>query len=200
MPPPIAHLPPSAFHNAGKGKMVRKQTDLKIGVGLGNIYLLKIYLNPDDVQRRDADTTILLHRNLEWNHHSPLTRILIDLSPPHPRSLKEPTENKKKNSKIDTRQVHRCSPYRDDSCEADLSPPRKSRKDLPVSRSDLSPPRRNRNDFPVPSDLSPPRKSRNDLPVSSDLSPPRKIRKESASMTKRRKIGLVTGRNVKEEI
>ncbi|KAM7489323.1 hypothetical protein LguiB_026807 [Lonicera macranthoides] len=122
-----------------------------------------------------------------------------DLSPPRRRSLKEPAENKKKNSNIDTRQAHRSSSYRDDSREADLSPPRKSRNDLPVS-SDFSPPRRSRNDFPVPSDLSPPRKSRKDLPVSSDLSPPRKIRKESASMTERTKTGLVTGRDVKEEI
>ncbi|KAM7530940.1 hypothetical protein LguiB_034350 [Lonicera macranthoides] len=145
---------------------------LVLSVGLVMIHLqqnlvaqnLQIRLNPDR-QRRRHHYTPSPEPGMEPSQ--PLTRILIDLSPPHPRSLKEPTENKKKNSKIDTRQVHRCSPYRDDSCEADLSPPRKSR---------------------------------NDLPVSSDLSPPRKIRKESASMTERRKIGLVTGRNVKEEI
>ncbi|KAI3719010.1 hypothetical protein L6452_19897 [Arctium lappa] len=102
--------------------------------------------------------------------------------------------------------------------DPDLSPPRKGRPQELVN-SDLSPPRRghhkssnqNRPRTSVVEDLSPPRKKRearhqtlddrHRQSVSvSDLSPPRKPVKESGSLTELPKTGLVSGKDIKEEI
>ncbi|CAL5359663.1 unnamed protein product [Camellia sinensis] len=89
--------------------------------------------------------------------------------------------------------VRRSSLYQDDSHASpgtDLSPPRKSRMGRPGS-SDL---------FPRQSTLR-----SNDIDVSrvssvSDLSPPRNTRKEPSSLKERPKTGLVSGKDIKEEI
>ncbi|KAF5477707.1 hypothetical protein F2P56_004324 [Juglans regia] len=95
----------------------------------------------------------------------------------------------------------------------DISPPRRSRRgssyqdDFQASPGpDLSPQRKTREGFRIPGvpDLSPPRKRSTETNASraslvQDLSPPRKSRKEAA-MNEQRKTGLLTGKEISEEI
>ncbi|KAL3511674.1 hypothetical protein ACH5RR_024391 [Cinchona calisaya] len=105
------------------------------------------------------------------------------------------------------------------TAEADLLPPRRrTARDSPslepssnpiAPHYDLSPPRRVRRNYlhasPAP-DLSPQRKGRkdgNDTASASsllDLSPPRKVEKKSPTPRERPKTGLVTGKEIKQEI
>lgn len=128
-----------------------------------------------------------------------------DMSPPRKRRARFDTPSPDRNSDPDL------SPPRKgrtrELANSDLSPPRKGRPGDLVN-SDLSPPRRgslkssnqNRPRSSVVEDLSPPRKrreARHQQSVSaSDLSPPRKPTKEP----ERPKTGLVTGKDIKEEI
>ncbi|KAG7955705.1 hypothetical protein I3843_11G086500 [Carya illinoinensis] len=95
----------------------------------------------------------------------------------------------------------------------DISPPRRNRHgssyqdDFQASPgSDISPPRKTRDGFRIPGlpDLSPPRKRSTETNAShaslhQDLSPPRKSRKEAA-VNEPRKTGLLTGKEISEEI
>lgn len=139
-----------------------------------------------------------------------------DMSPPRKRRARndtpspEPTilrSNKPKDDDMSPPRKRRArfdTPSPEPNSDPDLSPPRKGRT-LDSMNSDLSPPRRgphrstnnNRSHGTVVEDLSPPRKKREDRHQrSSDLSPPRKPMKES----ERPKTGLVSGKDVKEEI
>lgn len=115
------------------------------------------------------------------------------MSPPRKRRNRNDTPSPEPNRNR-SRHHHSSSP----EPESDLSPPRKGRPREPVD-SDISPPRRGRNR--PREDLSPPRKKREDrhrsvAVLGSDLSPPRKPVKES----ERPKTGLVSGKDIKEEI
>ncbi|PWA89241.1 hypothetical protein CTI12_AA111940 [Artemisia annua] len=139
-----------------------------------------------------------------------------DMSPPRKQRARndtpspEPTilrSNKPKDDDMSPPRKRRArfdTPSPEPNSDPDLSPPRKGRA-LDSMNSDLSPPRRgphrstnnNRSRGTVVEDLSPPRKKREDRHQrSSDLSPPRKPMKES----ERPKTGLVSGKDVKEEI
>ncbi|KAL5551228.1 hypothetical protein UlMin_001404 [Ulmus minor] len=127
-----------------------------------------------------------------------------DLSPPQQQQRRHPTTSPGIDDDYSPpRRPRNASQHQDDlraSHGSDLSPPRKSRI------NDLSPPRRPRNAsqhqddlhaFPG-SDLSPPRKSR-----TNDLSPPRKKRKEVSTtdtLKEKPKTGLLSGREIREEI
>ncbi|KAK1373795.1 putative ubiquitin-conjugating enzyme E2 [Heracleum sosnowskyi] len=134
-------------------------------------------------------------RQRRRRYHSPSDSIdeKVDLSPPRKRraSLNNPSPER---VRITSKSGH---------ADLDMSPPRRGRRDSPGrvdSRlspgEDLSPPRKSRSDNPQSqvSDLSPPRKSRR------DLSPPRKHLKESTSRAEQRKTGLVSGKDVTEEV
>ncbi|GAV62337.1 Bud13 domain-containing protein [Cephalotus follicularis] len=130
-------------------------------------------------------------------------RVFKDLSPPrqrrkiYDRSSPEPDRK----------------PLPSAGLSSDISPPCQSRPRTSEDLPDISPPRRarrvspyqyNKHSFPE-SDLSPPRKSRTEVGKHSslDLSPPRKHQKESsvpANVKEQPKTGLVTGRDVAEEI
>ncbi|GJS66842.1 BUD13 protein [Tanacetum coccineum] len=139
-----------------------------------------------------------------------------DMSPPRKRRARndtpspEPTimwSNKPKDDDMSPPRKRRArfdTPSPEPNSDPDLSPPRKGRA-LDSENSDLSSPRRgphrstnkNRSRGTVAEDLSPPRKKREDrYQRSSDLSLPRKPMKES----ERPKTGLVSGKDVKEEI
>ncbi|XP_076900577.1 uncharacterized protein LOC143554772 isoform X1 [Bidens hawaiensis] len=132
-----------------------------------------------------------------------------DMSPPRQRTARFDTPSPEPNG-VDMSPPHRhhrkssSPPRRSD--DIDMSPPRKRRARFdtpsPEPNSDLSPPRRRgqHKSGPRESDLSPPRKRRDDRNQQSvsgsDLSPPRKPVKESD----RPKTGLVSGKEIKEEI
>ncbi|KAK3014830.1 hypothetical protein RJ639_008306 [Escallonia herrerae] len=89
----------------------------------------------------------------------------------------------------------------------DISPPRQGHRSfsnrgdsLVSSATDLSPPRKSRKDIDGSLDVPRPRSVRHSTEVNSDLSPPRKVRPESTSLTEWPRTGLVTGRDIKEEI
>ncbi|KAJ8564715.1 hypothetical protein K7X08_001175 [Anisodus acutangulus] len=90
---------------------------------------------------------------------------------------------------------------------ADLSPPRRRQKygqSLP-DISDVSPPRRGSRSqgdsrADQATDLSPPRKKKDQNASDSDLSPHRKARPVSSTTKKGPKTGLVSGKDIKEEI
>lgn len=150
-------------------------------------------------------------------HEPGLLAILnSDMSPPRKRRARndtpspEPTilrSNKPKDDDMSPPRKRRArfdTPSPEPNSDPDLSPPRKGRA-LDSMNSDLSPPRRgphrstnnSRSRGTVVEDRSPPRKKREDRHQrSSDLSPPRKPMKES----ERPKTGLVSGKDVKEEI
>ncbi|MFS7953038.1 hypothetical protein Hanom_Chr07g00613941 [Helianthus anomalus] len=152
------------------------------------------------------------------HEHDPSTSVVdSDMSPPRKRRVRCDTPSPEPNADdmSPPRRRHRKSrsppPRRDDT---DISPPRKQRArfDTPSpernSDPDLSPPRRRSQHRAGPRasavdpDLSPPRKRRDDADrhrqsvSASDLSPPRKTVKESD----RPKTGLVSGKDIKEEI
>ncbi|CAI9290618.1 unnamed protein product [Lactuca saligna] len=111
-----------------------------------------------------------------------------DISPPRRRRARNDTPEPESESEHIT------------ELNSDMSPPRKrrARNDTPESDPDLSPPRKGRS---RESDISPPRRGHNrpheDLsPPRKKHSPPRKPIKES----ERPKTGLVSGKDIKEEI
>ncbi|KAK3016783.1 hypothetical protein RJ639_006456 [Escallonia herrerae] len=114
----------------------------------------------------------------------------LDLSPPRRHRAQKLTGNESK--KLDApdisppRRGHRSFSNRDDS--------------LASSATDLSPPRKSRKDSDGSLDVPRPQSGRHSTEVNSDLSPPRKVRPESTSLTERPRTGLVTGRDIKEEI
>ncbi|KAL4585372.1 hypothetical protein LXL04_009991 [Taraxacum kok-saghyz] len=113
--------------------------------------------------------------------------INADMSPPRKRRARNDT------------------PERELTQNADMSPPRRrrARNDTPSPEpdreSDLSPPRKGQGQNRPREDLSPPRRKREDRHQSSDLSPPRKPMKE-LGLKDRPKTGLVSGKDIKEEI
>ncbi|KAL0006185.1 hypothetical protein SO802_013746 [Lithocarpus litseifolius] len=114
-----------------------------------------------------------------------------DMSPPRRRQVL--ADNDRRNPDISPpRRGRRGSPYQDDfhaSLGSDLSPPRKSRKDLGRPGSpDLSPPRRRSTET-----------NASHASLLPDLSPPRKSRKEAA-VEEQRKTGLISGKDMREEI
>lgn len=114
-----------------------------------------------------------------------------DMSPPRRRQVL--ADNDRSNPEISPpRRGRRGSPYQDDShapLGSDLSPPRKSRKDLGRPGSpDLSPPRRRLTET-----------NATHASLLPDLSPPRKSRKEAA-VEEQRKTGLISGKDMREEI
>jgi pre-mRNA-splicing factor CWC26 len=123
-------------------------------------------LKPSDSGRDNTDLSP--PRQQRKHHHTPSP----DISPP--------------------RRGCRDSPYQDDfraSLGSDLSPPRKSQKDVGRNGSpDLSPLRRRRIETNASGASLPP-----------DLSPPRKSRKEAA-VKEQPKTGLVSGQDISEEI
>lgn len=148
-------------------------------------------------------------RHRQRRYHSPSDSIdeKVDLSPPRKRRASLNTlsperigiTSKSGHTDLDMSPPRRRSHVPDPS----LSSPRRGRRDSPGrvdSRlspgEDLSPPRKSRSGNPQSqvSDLSPPRKSRR------DLSPPRKHSKESTSRAEQRKTGLVSGKDVTEEV
>ncbi|XP_015896766.3 uncharacterized protein LOC107430445 [Ziziphus jujuba] len=140
----------------------------------------------------------------------------MDLSPPRQRVRRHHTPS----PEPDTKAAH------PSGLDPDISPPRRPRHVTDVP--DISPPRRGRRGSPYQDDLhaspgqdlSPPRKSRRDVerlgstdlssPHSqrrvssvSDLSPPRKNRKEVSvpkATKEERKTGLISGKDIREEI
>ncbi|OMO99082.1 Bud13 [Corchorus olitorius] len=128
-----------------------------------------------------------------------------DLSPPRKRRVRNDTPSPEP---VMNRADTDLSPPRKRSARNDTGSPERSAKPLRKD-TDLSPPRqrlrRHRTPSPEP-DMSPPRRSRpqtsEDVHVP-DLSPPRKSMKEStgpAAMKERRKTGLISGREMGEEI
>ncbi|XP_062120196.1 uncharacterized protein LOC133834562 [Humulus lupulus] len=150
-----------------------------------------------------------------------------DLSPPRKHTARNDTPSPElKPSEVDNdfspprqrRTCHHTPSPEPDNQNSDLSPPRngRARNDTPSPERDrkpvkeivdLSPPRqwrrRHHTQSPEPDkghvalDLSPPRKSRND-----DLSPPRKNTRQVSAldMKEERKTGLITGRDMRDEI
>nr|GMC96226.1 BUD13 homolog [Ipomoea batatas] len=157
---------------------------------------------------------------------NPSSTVDVDISPPRKRRARydtpspEPQDNDLSPPRKRSARSNRLSGKVDD----DMSPPRKrrARYDTPSPEpqdNDLSPPRKRsaRSDTlsgKVDDDMSPPRrrqKHRNspphevDLQASPnahdlDLSPPRKSRHRSPVIEQRQKTGLVTGKDVKDEI
>ncbi|GMY25019.1 BUD13 homolog [Fagus crenata] len=125
------------------------------------------------------------------------TSLNSDISPPRQRQILA-NNDRKKHKTADLpdisppRRGHHGSPYQDDfraPIGSDLSPPRKSRKDL---RRPWSP------------DLSPPRRRSTESNASRasllpDHSPPRKSQKKAA-VEEQRKTGLISGQDIREEI
>ncbi|KAF3431732.1 hypothetical protein FNV43_RR26467 [Rhamnella rubrinervis] len=88
------------------------------------------------------------------------------------------------------RRGHRSSPYQDDvhaSPGSDLSPPRKSRRDVEKTGSPYISSEHSRRRVSSVSDLSPPRKNQREVSV-------------PYPMKKERKTGLISGRDIREEI
>lgn len=140
----------------------------------------------------------------------------MDLSPPRQQVRRPRTSS----PEPDTKAAH------PSGLDLDISPPRRPRHATDVP--DISPPRWGRRGSPYQDDLhaspgqdlSPPRKSRRDVErfgspdlssrhsqrrvaLVSDLSPPRKNRKEvsvSNPMKEEQKTGLISGRDIREEI
>ncbi|KAL8244549.1 hypothetical protein R6Q59_010807 [Mikania micrantha] len=153
------------------------------------------------------------HSDMSSPRHEldPCTSVLgSDMSPPRKRRVRNDTPSPKTNAEdiSPPRRHHRRSrsppQHHHDN---DMSPPRKQRARFdsvspePNSVADLSPPRGQSHHRPGShTDLSPPRRKRDDRNKDSvsvsDLSPPRKIRKKS----ERSKTGLVSGKDIKEEI
>lgn len=161
----------------------------------------KHYHTPSpESETKPLDSSSFDHRNTNYDDQK------ADISPPRKwaRNDMPSPERNSKYSKLG-REVSDLSPPRQRSHvpDPDLSPPRRvprGSSNQGYSHSspgpDLSPPRKSRRDFLASParDLSPPRKSRR------DLSPTRKNLKESTSLTDRPKTGLVTGKDVKEEV
>lgn len=161
-------------------------------------------LNPSDAKIADLSSP----RQRQRRYQSPDSiGEKVDLSPPRKRraSLNPPSPehiritSKSRHADLDMSPPRRRSHVPDPS----LSPPRQGRHDSPgrvdshlSPAEDLSPPRKSRSGNPQSqvSDFSPPRKSRR------DLSPPRKHSKESTSRAEKRKTGLVSGKDVTEEV
>ncbi|PHU19498.1 hypothetical protein BC332_10649 [Capsicum chinense] len=122
-----------------------------------------------------------------------------DLSPPRKRSARNDLPRARIHSPSPESQLKPSS-----SRDADLSPPQSKAR----SSADLSPPRRRQKhgqSLLDTSDVSPPRRgsraqgdSRVDQPT--DLSPLRKARPASSTMKQGPKTGLVSGKDIKEEI
>ncbi|KAK1437187.1 hypothetical protein QVD17_02975 [Tagetes erecta] len=166
--------------------------------------------NADDIsppRRRPYDTDISPPRKqrARFDTPSPEPSLDPDLSPPRRRS------QHKSGSRASVLESDLSPPRkkRDDRHQQSDSPPRKQRARFdtpspePNSDPDLSLPRRRRSGpraSVVEPDLSPKRKLREDRRQQSvsatDLSPPRKVVKESD----RPKTGLVSGKDIKEEI
>lgn len=162
-------------------------------------------LKPSDAEIADLSPP----RQRQRRYHSPSYSIdeNLDLSPPRKRRASSNTPSPER-IRITSKSGHTdldMSPPRRRSHVPDpaLSPPRRGRRDSPgrvasclSPGEDLSPPRKSRSGNPQSqvSDLSPPRKSRR------DLSPPRKHSKESTSRAEQRKTGLVSGKDVTEEV
>ncbi|KAK9266876.1 hypothetical protein L1049_027135 [Liquidambar formosana] len=118
-----------------------------------------------------------------------------DISPPRRRRPQTSTDKKRKNSEehempdiSPPRRVRRSPSYQDvlrASSGADLSPPRKNRKDIGRPGSTNISQQSHR--YSIEDEVS-------------DLSPPRKSRKELSSLKERPKTGLVTGQDIKEDI
>ncbi|KAJ4951277.1 hypothetical protein NE237_028109 [Protea cynaroides] len=137
-------------------------------------------LSPPRRQQRHYDTPSLKAESNPTKSDKPHR----DLSPPRHSSSRTFSEYEKRNP--ERSELHELSPRRIPNKNADLSPPRRSRKDSGKSESsDLSPPRRIRRSSPdenasrvsLVEDLSPPRKRRMDSERSEsfDLSPPRRL-------------------------
>ncbi|XP_071692625.1 uncharacterized protein [Rutidosis leptorrhynchoides] len=134
-----------------------------------------------------------------------------DMSPPRRRRARNDTPSPKPNaddmSPPRRRRARNDTPSPEPNAD-DMSPPRKRRARFdtpePNSDPDLSPPRKGRSRESVNDDLSQPRRgphkstnqNRRGPSVVEDLSPPRKPAKEP----ERPKTGLVTGKDIKEEI
>ncbi|KAI3733015.1 hypothetical protein L1987_64230 [Smallanthus sonchifolius] len=142
----------------------------------------------------------------------PCTTVLDpDMSPPRKRRVRYDSPSPEPNADdISPPRRRKSRSPQQRTYDTDISPPRKQRARFdtlspePNSDPDLSPPRERSHHrlgahaSAVESDLSPPRKKRVDRhqpsASHSDLSPPRKTMKESA------KTGLVSGKDIKEEI
>lgn len=162
-------------------------------------------LKPSDAEIADLSPP----QQRQRRYHSPSDSMdeKVDLSPPRKRRASLNTQSPER-IRITSKSGHEdldMSPPRRRNHVPDpvLSPPRRARRDSPsrvnsrVSpREDLSPPRKRRSGNPQSqvSDISPPRKSKR------DLSPPRKLSKESTSRAEQRKTGLVSGKDVTEEV
>lgn len=149
--------------------------------------------SPSQIGQENEDLSPPRHRK---RHHMPSpernrgpscsTRLSPDLSPP-----------RKQRARYDT-----LSPSRSGKANADMSAPQRKQYETQLHEHGMSPPRRSQR--PTQGDISPPRKGRKDvervgLP---DLSPPRKNRKNMsvASAQEERKTGLISGRDIRDEI
>ncbi|WOG95693.1 hypothetical protein DCAR_0415020 [Daucus carota subsp. sativus] len=161
-------------------------------------------LKPSDAEGTDQSPP----RQRRRRYHSPSDSMdeKVDLSPPRKRRASLNTQSPERiqtTSKSEHKDLDMSPPRRRSHVSDTVLSPRRGHRDSPSrvnSRlspgEDLSPTRKRRSGNPQSqiSDLSPPRKSRK------DHSPPRKQSKETTSRAEQRKTGLVSGKDVTEEV
>lgn len=161
-------------------------------------------LKPSDAEGTDQSPP----RQTRRRYHSPSDSMdeKLDLSPPRKRRASLNTQSPERiqtTSKSEHKDLDMSPPRRRSHVSDTVLSPRRGHRDSPSrvnSRlspgEDLSPTRKRRSGNPQSqiSDLSPPRKSRK------DHSPPRKQSKETTSRAEQRKTGLVSGKDVTEEV